>query len=130
MISSRINGTGIVFGSYAKKKDSDPDILIASQFNKESIDHLSKTHHISIRIKNYLLKIFDRAISRDILLKEILDNHIKYSRRCSIPKCRRYKNISIEYYSHFSFFSSSYVLSHQHLTPLIQIFLLLLSVEQ
>ena len=78
-INPFIEGIGIVFGSYAKdtaKKDSDLDIFVIGKYNKEKIKKISKTYGIEISIKCYPLKTFEKNLANDILLKEILKNHI------------------------------------------------------
>ena len=78
-INPFIEGIGIVFGSYAKdiaKKDSDLDIFVIGKYNKEKIKKVSKTYSIEISIKCYPLKTFEKNLANDILLKEILKNHI------------------------------------------------------
>ena len=78
-INPFIEGIGIVFGSYAKdtaKKDSDLDIFVIGKYNKEKIKKVSKTYGIEINIKCYPLKTFEKNLADDILLKEILKNHI------------------------------------------------------
>ena len=78
-INPFIEGIGIVFGSYAKdiaKKDSDLDIFVIGKYNKEKIKKVSKTYGIEINIKCYPLKTFEKNLANDILLKEILKNHI------------------------------------------------------
>lgn len=78
-INPFIEGIGIIFGSYAKdiaKKDSDLDIFIVGKYNKEKIKKTSKTYGIELSIKCYPLKTFEKNLANDILLKEILKNHI------------------------------------------------------
>ena len=78
-INPFIEGIGIIFGSYAKdiaKKDSDLDIFVIGKYNKEKIKKVSKTYGIEINIKCYPLKTFEKNLANDILLKEILKNHI------------------------------------------------------
>lgn len=76
-----INGIGIIFGSYAKGstgKDSDLDIFVAGKYNKDKIKKYSKTYGIDISVKCYPLKIFEEKINSDVLIKEILKNHIVF----------------------------------------------------
>ena len=80
-ISPFINGIGIIFGSYAKEishKESDLDIFVAGEYKKEEIKKVSRNFGIEINIKCYPLKIFEKNINQDILLKEILKNHIVF----------------------------------------------------
>ncbi len=75
------DGIGVVFGSYAKgtfNKDSDVDIFIAGEYDKEEIKKISQNYGIEISVKCYPLQIFEKNILKDILLKEILKNHIVF----------------------------------------------------
>jgi len=78
-ISSDIKGIGLIFGSYVKgtyDKDSDLDIFIAGTYDKERIKKISKMYGIEISVKCYPITTFEKNINEDILLKEILKNHI------------------------------------------------------
>lgn len=84
-VISRINpfikGIALIFGSYAKgieKKDSDLDIFIAGEYNKKEIKKISKLFNLNINVKNYSLNDFKKNIKKDILIKEVLDNHIVF----------------------------------------------------
>jgi len=80
-ITPFINGIGIVFGSYAKgtaDKDSDLDIFVAGEYDKEEIKRVSKTYAVEINIKCYPLKTFVNNLANDVLLKEVLKNHIVF----------------------------------------------------
>jgi len=80
-ISYFIDGVGIVFGSYAKgtfNKESDLDIFIAGNYNKEEVKKISRNFGIEINIKCYPLITFEKNLKNDILLKEILKNHIVF----------------------------------------------------
>lgn len=81
-IGAAVDGIGLVFGSYAKgleKKDSDLDIFVAGSCDKNEIDKMSRLYGIKISVKNYPLKLFGSGIKNDILIKEVLDNHIVFS---------------------------------------------------
>ena len=74
-----IKGIGVIFGSYAKgtqKKDSDIDIFVAGHYDKDKIAQLSKLYGIDISVKSYPQKLFEKNIKEDILLIEVLENHI------------------------------------------------------
>ncbi|MFH1211839.1 MAG: nucleotidyltransferase domain-containing protein [Candidatus Woesearchaeota archaeon] len=74
-----IQGMAIIFGSYAKstkKDDSDLDLFLAGRHDKDKIKEIGKKYGISISIKSYPLKIFEKEINTDILLKEVAENHI------------------------------------------------------
>ena len=80
-ITPTIKGIGIIFGSYVKeieKKESDLDIFIAGNYDKEEIKRVSKNLGIEVSVKCYPLKTFEKNINKDILLKEILKNHIVF----------------------------------------------------
>ncbi|MBU0667135.1 MAG: nucleotidyltransferase domain-containing protein [Nanoarchaeota archaeon] len=80
-ITPNIKGIGIIFGSYVKgieKKESDLDIFVAGNYNKEEIKRVSKNLGIDINVKSYPIKTFEKNINKDILLKEILKNHIVF----------------------------------------------------
>jgi len=80
-ISPFINGIGIIFGSYAKEifnKESDLDIFVAGTYNKDEIKKVSRNLGVEISVKCYPLKTFEKNIYHDILLKEILNNHIVF----------------------------------------------------
>ncbi|MBN2013900.1 MAG: nucleotidyltransferase domain-containing protein [Candidatus Altiarchaeota archaeon] len=81
-ITPSINGIGIIFGSYAKgieEKNSDLDIFIAGDYDKEETKKASSLYGIETSIKNYPKKIFQENMWNDILIKEVLDNHIVFS---------------------------------------------------
>jgi len=74
-ITPNIKGIGIIFGSYAKgigEKESDLDIFVAGNYNKEEIKRVSKNLGIDISVKCYPIKTFEKNINKDILLKELL----------------------------------------------------------
>lgn len=78
-ITPNINGIGIIFGSYAKgtnKKDSDLDIFIIGEYDRKKMKEVSKTYKIETNIKNYPLDIFKKSLREDILIKEVLKDHI------------------------------------------------------
>ena len=78
-ITRFINGIGIIFGSYTKgisNKESDLEIFVAGNYEKEEIKKVSKNLGIEIIIKCYPLKIFEKNVNHDTLLKEVLKNHI------------------------------------------------------
>jgi len=80
-ISQFINGIGIIFGSYAKgisNKESDLDIFVVGDYEKEEIKKVSRNLGIEISIKCYPLKTFEKNINHDILLREVLKNHIVF----------------------------------------------------
>ena len=80
-ISPFINGIGVIFGSYAKgisDKGSDLDIFIAGDYDQEPIRKVSRNLGIDIHIKRYPLKMFEKNISRDILIREVLKSHLAF----------------------------------------------------
>ena len=80
-ISPFINGIGIIFGSYAKgisNKESDLDIFVVGDYEKEEIKKVSRNLGIEISIKCYPLKTFEKNVNHDIFLKEVLKSHIVF----------------------------------------------------
>jgi len=80
-ISPFINGMGVIFGSYAKgiaHKESDLDIFVVGDYEKEEIKRVSRNLGIEISIKCYPLKTFENNVHKDILLKEVLKHHIVF----------------------------------------------------
>ena len=80
-VAPHIKGIGIIFGSHVKgleKEGSDLDIFIVGSYNNDEIKKISKTLGIEISIKCYPLKTFEKNIKKDILLKEILKNHVVF----------------------------------------------------
>jgi predicted nucleotidyltransferase len=80
-ITSHIKGIGIIFGSYAKnleKKESDLDIFIIGNYSKEGVEKVSKKYGIDISVKCYPQKTFEKEITNDLLIKEVLKNHIVF----------------------------------------------------
>lgn len=74
-----MHGIIIIFGSYAKgiqKDDSDLDLFIVGKFEEMKIKEIGKKYGINMNIKSYPIKIFEKEITKDILLKEIVENHI------------------------------------------------------
>ena len=80
-ITPHIKGIGIIFGSYVRgleKEGSDLDIFIAGSYNDEGIKKVSKNLGIEISIKCYPMKTFELNLTKDILLKEVLKNHMVF----------------------------------------------------
>lgn len=76
-----IRGIGVIFGSYAKgtaDKDSDLDIFVAGEYDKEGVKKVSGTYSIDMSVKCYPLKTFEKNIANDVLIKEVLKNHIAF----------------------------------------------------
>ncbi|MAF37095.1 hypothetical protein CL622_08330 [archaeon] len=74
-----LDGIVIIFGSYAKgkqKEDSDLDVFIAGKCEEKNVKKIGKKYGIDINIKNYPINIFEKEINEDILLKEVIENHI------------------------------------------------------
>ena len=72
-INENINGSAVIFGSYAKgiqKNDSDLDILIIGKCNEKEIEKIGKTYNIEINLKIY------SKFEKDLLIKEAMKNHI------------------------------------------------------
>ncbi len=78
-IDQHIQGIVIVFGSFAKdtqKEDSDLDLFIVGKYNEKEINKVSRIYNLEIDIKTYPKRTFKKYITEDILLKEIIENHI------------------------------------------------------
>lgn len=78
-IQDYLQGIVIVFGSYAKgthKEDSDLDLFIAGTYEEDKIKEIGKKYGIDIHIKSYPIALFDKEINSDILLKEVVQNHV------------------------------------------------------
>jgi len=74
-----MQGMVIVFGSFAKgleKDDSDLDLFIVGKYGEKRIKDVGKKYGIDINIKSYPANIFAKEINNDILLKEVIGNHI------------------------------------------------------
>ncbi len=80
-ITPYIKGIAIIFGSYVKgleKEDSDLDIFVAGDYDQDEIKKVSKNFGIEISVKCYPLKIFEKNLTKDILLKEVIKNHVVF----------------------------------------------------
>ena len=78
-ITPYIKGIGIIFGSYVKgleKEGSDLDIFVAGSYSNDVIKKVSKNLGIDISVKCYPLKTFEKNLTKDVLLKEVLKNHV------------------------------------------------------
>ena len=74
-----MKGIVIVFGTYAKgtqKGDSDLDLFIAGRHDERRIKHFGKKYGIEVNVKRYPMKIFEKGIGEDVLLREIAENHV------------------------------------------------------
>ncbi|MCF7798507.1 nucleotidyltransferase domain-containing protein [Candidatus Woesearchaeota archaeon] len=74
-----LHGIVILFGSYAKgiqKDDSDLDLFIVGKYDEDKIKEVGKKYGIDINIKSYPMNLFEKEIGSDILLKEVVGNHI------------------------------------------------------
>ena len=74
-----LEGITLIFGSYAKgiqKEDSDLDIFIVGKHKEGKIREVGHKYGIKINIKSYSLDLFEKEINEDILLKEVVENHI------------------------------------------------------
>ncbi len=80
-ISPLISGIGIIFGSYAKgieKKHSDLDVFIAGKCDVPGIRKVSELYGVDVSVKCYPLRTFEKNVGNDVLLKEILKNHVVF----------------------------------------------------
>ncbi|MBU2560964.1 MAG: nucleotidyltransferase domain-containing protein [Nanoarchaeota archaeon] len=79
-----IKGVAMIFGSYSKglqKKDSDLDILVVGTCDRKKVRELSRLYGLEISVKQYAPEIFWKKLHKDILIKEVLDNHVLLSGR-------------------------------------------------
>ena len=78
-IDTSVEGIVIAFGSYVKgiqKDDSDLDLFIVGIYDKERIASISTMYGLNVSIKHYPLSIFEKELHTDILLKEIVHDHV------------------------------------------------------
>ena len=70
----------LIFGSYAKetqKKDSDLDMLIVGEYNKNIVKKTSKFFDLEINVKSITSEDLIKAIkNKEILINEIIKDHI------------------------------------------------------
>ncbi len=81
-IRPSIEGICLVFGSYAKgidKRGSDLDIFVVGDYSKRDIKDISSRYRIDIDVKRYPPGSLNLAIGKDILVEEILKDHIVIS---------------------------------------------------
>ena len=74
-----MKGIVIVFGTYAKgtqNGDSDLDLFIAGRHDERRIKPFGKKYGIEVNVKSYPMKIFEKGIGEDVLLREIAENHV------------------------------------------------------
>lgn len=74
-----LQGIVIVFGSYAKgmqKEDSDLDLFVVGTFDEKKIKEAGNKYGLDINLKSYPMSIFEKEMHDDVLLKEIVENHI------------------------------------------------------
>lgn len=79
LISPLIVGSGAIFGSYSsgtQKDDSDLDVFVAGTIDKEKTRKIADTYNLDISLKVYPFDEFVRLINKDILIKEVINNHI------------------------------------------------------
>lgn len=69
----------VVFGSYAKgthRDGSDLDLFMVGKHDEGAIKEIGKTYGVEVSTKGYPLRIFRSRINEDILLREIVGNHV------------------------------------------------------
>jgi len=74
-----MQGIVLVFGSYAKgiqKEGSDLDLFIVGTYDEKKIKEAGKKYGLDINVKSYPIDIFEKEMRADILLKEVIENHI------------------------------------------------------
>ncbi|MCK4555760.1 MAG: nucleotidyltransferase domain-containing protein [Candidatus Aenigmarchaeota archaeon] len=80
-ISPLISGIGVIFGSYAKgteNKHSDLDVFVAGKYDMQGIRKVSELYGVDVSVKSYPLRTFEKNVENDVLLKEILKNHVVF----------------------------------------------------
>ena len=78
-IRQHITGLCVIFGSYAKgtqTKDSDLDILVIGNYSGNAVRKISELYGIDVSIKRYPPEFFRKNIRTDILLREVVKDHI------------------------------------------------------
>ncbi len=81
MIIPHISEIGLIFGSYAKglqKEGSDLDIFVVGKYARDEIRKIEKQYNLDINVKSYPSGIFYKNIRKDILITEVLNNHIVF----------------------------------------------------
>jgi len=74
-----MQGIVIIFGSYAKgmqQEESDLDVFIVGTYDEKKMKEAGRRYGIAINIKSYPLRLFEKELHDDILLKEIKKHHI------------------------------------------------------
>ena len=80
-ITPHIKGVGVIFGSYVKgleKEGSDLDLFVAGNYDVERIKKVSKNFGIELSVKCYPIRTFEKDMTNDTLLKEVLKNHVVF----------------------------------------------------
>ncbi|MEK6963341.1 MAG: nucleotidyltransferase domain-containing protein [Nanoarchaeota archaeon] len=78
-IPGYLDGIALIFGSYAKdleKEDSDLDLFIIGSCDRKKIEEAGEIYNLKVSIKNYPFKTFQENLKNDVLIREVLDNHI------------------------------------------------------
>ena len=73
-----INGIALLFGSYVKglaHENSDIDVFVIGSYDSERVDFLSQKYGVEINVKSYPLDVFRKVYSKDVLIREVLNNH-------------------------------------------------------
>ena len=81
-IKPHVKGMGAIFGSCVKgleKENSDLDVFVAGNYDKDNLKRISKNLGTEISVKCYPVKTFEKNLAKDVLLKEILKNHVVFA---------------------------------------------------
>lgn len=81
-IIPHVRGIGMIFGSYAKgleKDDSDLDVFIAGDYGDDEVKRVSDNLGIDVSVKCYPMGVFEKGLAKDILLKEVLKDHVVFA---------------------------------------------------
>ncbi len=80
-INPYIGEIGLIFGSYAKgleKEGSDLDVFAVGEYAKDEINKIGKQYNLDISVKSYPPKVFYEYMRKDVLITEVLDNHLAF----------------------------------------------------
>ncbi len=78
-LASKVEGIALIFGSYVKglqNRESDIDIFIAGTYDKKAFEELADLYHIKFDIKNYPMDLFKEKLRTDVLIGEVLEDHV------------------------------------------------------
>jgi predicted nucleotidyltransferase len=80
-ISPYFSGLAVIFGSYAKgteTSDSDLDLFLAGTCDRKEVARIAAQYSVDVNLQVYPREVFERDLSSDPLLREVLDSHISW----------------------------------------------------